>query len=159
MKCHTPNILLFVGVGVVLLTWYILHDDITCIITNTESSNEAEVDVTGYYTARGGVYVRKGGMKEISVLPDFFGIVAMRREVPETDIIISQDRHRWLIQQQRHTSAGVARKELYHSLPEHAQQYLFQPPPSAWVNAETGHEGGNGLRILQCHGSLVSVCE
>mmetsp|Transcript_24848 Transcript_24848/g.46347 ORF Transcript_24848/g.46347 Transcript_24848/m.46347 type:complete len:238 (+) Transcript_24848:221-934(+) len=163
MKLTFLNAALFTLILLVLCSWCVLHDDISCVVLHASAA--AGLNPNGYYVAKGGVYVRKGGQNRIAVIPDFFGLVALSMTAGGDDepvLIISQDRHRWLIQAQSRDGKGVHRRELYHSSPKHAQQYLFQPPPGDWVQVPTAVSSSatpSELAVRECRGSLVSVNE
>mmetsp|Transcript_15400 Transcript_15400/g.25643 ORF Transcript_15400/g.25643 Transcript_15400/m.25643 type:complete len:739 (+) Transcript_15400:221-2437(+) len=159
MKLTFLNAALFTLILLVLCSWCVLHDDISCVVLHASAA--AGLNPNGYYVAKGGVYVRKGGQNRIAVIPDFFGLVALSMTAGGDDepvLIISQDRHRWLIQAQSRDGKGVHRRELYHSSPKHAQQYLFQPPPGDWVQVPTAVSSSatpSELAVRECRGSLA----
>lgn len=170
MTCNPMKAALAAAVLLVALPWHALHEDISCVVTTrADDAPDVAVAVSGYYTATGGVYVRRSE-RDMAVLPDFFGLAAraIASKAPlSSAVIISQDRHRWLIQQQqpqRGAGGGVGRRDLYYSSPEHAQQYLFHPPPSAWhrilptpsVGTSSSSVPGD-LTVGQCRGSLVRL--
>jgi hypothetical protein len=163
---------------VALLAWSAVNEDISCVLVGGEPVSERGservsegVSVAGFYAARGGVYMRRG--RPVRVLPDFFSLISERVSDAVSErvsgvVVVSQDRHRWLVQQQWRSGSGsgaaaVRRRELFRHTPRHAQQFLFSPPPGDWRRVRSGGveewEEASDLAVKQCHGSLVSaVC-
>ena len=159
---------------VALLAWSAVNEDISCVLVGGEPVSERGservsegVSVAGFYAARGGVYMRRG--RPVRVLPDFFSLISERVSDAVSErasgVVVSQDRHRWLVQQQWRSGSGsgaaaVRRRELFRHTPRHAQQFLFSPPPGDWRRVRSGgveEEEASDLAVKQCHGSLVSV--
>jgi hypothetical protein len=179
MVLNVIHIVLGLALLLVLLAWHQLHDDIRCVVSGASPDDDSGYGVDEYYVALGGgVYVRRPGWSgevtqqqvQARVLPDFFDLVSLSQsmfhlfptladsqDVTGPAVIISQDRHRWLIQVQQRGSSGVQRRELYYSTPEHARQYLFRPPPGSWRRAPASGAEVSGVVVDQCRGSLVSV--
>lgn len=161
---HPISAVLLLLVGEVLLTWRSLHDDIRCIVSSSQSASSSRegtgdaMDVSGYYVAEGGIYVRRssGGVQSLPDIFDLLSFLPSSSSLGENKrVIISQDKHNWLLQEAEVDSHGrVRRKVLYRNSPQHSQDYLFQPPPFNWIQQEE-KERPQSITVSQCHGSLA----
>jgi membrane associated rhomboid family serine protease len=132
--------------ALVILTviWATLHDDITCLVETSGSS----LAVSGYYVAIGGIYINMA--RRITSLPDIFDLLVIHSTWTKDTSIIAQDRHEWAI------FTLSPRVKLFYDVPEHPQQYLFQPPPDDWRPASPSQqEKGSQIHISHCTGSLA----
>ena len=134
--------LLFLG------TYYLVHDDIICIVEGGGVAN-----VNGYYAALGGLYVKRGSPRKNQ--PDVFDIFGMRRQdlTSSFSTISLWANNMWTINQQR--------TPMYSNTPIDPAEYIYNPPPTGWVAvAEAGVELGKGNGtppvVKYCRGSLAN---
>lgn len=136
------SVLKFVFLGyfvVALLSIISLRDDVYCRIS---SEDEA---LNGYYSAVGGMYVRKG--RYFDFTPEFFGLYNAHRSTQYPLYVISQNRHGWEISQL------PGKEVIYNNSPTNPSKYLYNPPPNDWKRV--GSSEVASLRVTDCVGSLA----
>jgi membrane associated rhomboid family serine protease len=144
MGLATGKWLVVLALVVLILIWATLQDEITCLVESSDSS----LMVNGYYVAIGGIYINMA--KRIDSLPDIFELLVIHSTWSKDTTLIAQDRHEWGI------FTLSPRLKLFYNVPEHPQQYLFQPPPDNWRAVTPNQQyKDDAVHISHCIGSLA----
>lgn len=129
------------------ITWFLTRDIVSCVVSNSENS-----EVDGYYTAIGGVYVKRRLLS--NSVPDVFSLLDFHRlikilSMDEKTTTIGFSKMAWTI------NTNFKKKVLYSSNPSNPEKYLYTPPEGSWkVLGTDGALSDSTLTVHSCVGKL-----